>query len=68
MITEKIEFLCKERGITVSGLEKQLGFGNSTISKWTKCSPTVEKLSAVANYFGCLVDDLLSDEPTNPTQ
>ena len=59
MIVKNVEVLCKNRGITVSALERQLGFGNSTIAKWAKCSPTVEKLSAVASFFGCTVDDLL---------
>lgn len=62
MIVKNIEGLCRDRGISVSGLEKQLGFGNSTIAKWAKCSPTVEKLAAVAGYFGCTVDELLKED------
>lgn len=62
MITQNIEILCKQRGITISGLEKRLGFGNSTIAKWAKSSPTVDKLSAVADFFGVTVDNLLSEE------
>ena len=58
MIIENIEMLCKEKGISVSGLEKTLGFGNSTISKWSSSSPTVEKLMAVSD-FGVSVDYLL---------
>ena len=61
MIPKNIEILCKQRGISVSGLEKQLGFGNSTISKWAKSSPTVEKLLAVADFFGVTVDELLAE-------
>ena len=60
MITKNIEALCKQRGISISGLEKQLGFGNSTISKWAKSSPTVERLAAVADYFGVTIDNILS--------
>ena len=39
-----------------------MGFGNSTIRGWAKSSPTVEKLKAVADYFGVTIDELLSDE------
>lgn len=60
MLIQNIENICALHGISVSALEKTLGFGNSTISKWAKCSPTVEKLAMVANYFGVTVDELLN--------
>ena len=59
MIVKNIEKLCKKRKISLYALEKELGFGNSTIAKWSKCSPTVEKLSKVAEFFGCTVDELV---------
>jgi len=62
MIVKNIERHCEERGLSISGLEKQLGFGNSTISKWTRCSPSVDKLSAVASFFNTTVDELLRGE------
>jgi transcriptional regulator with XRE-family HTH domain len=62
MILDNIRELCASKGISLSALEKELGFGNSTISKWAKCSPTVEKLAMVANYFGVTVDDLLKEK------
>ena len=62
MILKKIETLCRKNKITVSALEKTLGFGNSTITKWNKGSPTVDKLKKVADYFGCTIDDLIEDK------
>lgn len=59
MLLENIKKLCTSRNISLSALEKTLGFGNSTIAKWANCSPTVEKLSLVADYFGVSVDSLL---------
>lgn len=59
MLLENIKKLCASRRISLSALEKTLGFGNSTIAKWADCSPTVEKLSLVADFFGCTVDELL---------
>ena len=59
MLLENIKKLCASRNISLSALEKTLGFGNSTIAKWANCSPTVEKLSLVADYFGVSVDSLL---------
>lgn len=67
MIVENVKKLCKARGISISGLEKTLNFGNSTIAKWGDCSPTVEKLSLVANYFGVSVDSLLQEPEEDST-
>lgn len=61
MIYTNVSTLCQSRGISIARLEKELGFGNSTIRGWVNSSPTVEKLKAVADYFGVTVDDLLSD-------
>lgn len=47
----KIDELCKKKGITITALEKELGFGRGTIGKWKNSSPTVDKLGAVASYF-----------------
>lgn len=59
---EIIKKLCKDNGITVKALEKQLGFGEKSIFKWDVNSPSVEKVAAVADYFGVSVDYLLERE------
>lgn len=61
MIYENISGMCQKRGISISRLEKELGFGNATIRGWVSSSPTVERLKAVADYFGVTVDDLISN-------
>lgn len=62
MIYTNISNLCKSKNISITKLEREMGFGNSTIRGWAKSSPTVEKLKAVADYFGVTIDELLSDE------
>lgn len=62
MIAENIRRLCKERGTSISALEKNLGIGNGTISRWENCSPRVDTLKAVADYFNQTIDDLLQDD------
>ena len=62
MIYEKIAALCKERGISISRLEKEVGIGNGTIGRWSISSPTVENLKKVADYFGVSVDSLLAED------
>ncbi len=63
MIYTKIAQLCKQRGISISKLEKEVGIGNGTIGRWEKSSPTVESIKKVADYFGVSVDSLISAAP-----
>ena len=60
MIYDTINDLCKERGLSVSSVEKKAGLSNGAISKWNDSSPTVDKLSAVAKVLNVKVDCLLS--------
>lgn len=61
MIYENITALCKENGISVSALEKALGFGNATIRGWANSDPGAAKLKKVADHFGVTVDSLFTD-------
>lgn len=63
MIYTKVAQLCKQRGISISKLEKEVGIGNGTIGRWEKSSPTVESIKKVADYFGVSVDSLISAIP-----
>mgnify|MGYP001046465760 CR=1 FL=1 len=56
---DRIQKLCEERGISISRLESDCGLGNSTIKKWKTTNPNVNKIKAVALYFGVTVDYLL---------
>ena len=60
LIFERLERLCKERGITISGLEKACGFGNGTVRGWKNSDPSVGKVKRVADFFGCTIDALVS--------
>ena len=64
MIYTNVSNLCKSHGISIAKLEKELNFGNATVRGWISSSPTIEKLKAVADYFGVTVDSLLSDDDT----
>lgn len=58
-LLEKIQYLCEEIGISVPKLEQTLGFGKGSIYKWSKSSPTIDKLEKVANYLKVSLDYLL---------
>lgn len=63
MLYENIKKQCCEKEISVNQLEKELGFARSSLSKWSKHSPSVSSLKKVADYLGITVDELVSDEP-----
>jgi transcriptional regulator with XRE-family HTH domain len=66
LILFKVSALCKESGISISRLEKEVGLGNATIWGWETSSPTVEKLRLVADYFRVSIDELIQpDQPSN---
>ena len=60
MIYKNIVRLCKERNISVSKLEKEIGLGNATIRTWRTSSPSLDRLKLVADYFNVTVDELIS--------
>ena len=59
-IVNRIKDLCYEKEISIASLEKYLGFGNGSIYRWDKNSPTIEKVTKVADYFNVSVDYLLN--------
>lgn len=54
-----IKDLAKNHKISLSQLERELGFGNGTISSWKKSAPSSDKLEKVADYFHVSTDYLL---------
>ena len=58
-LRDVIKDLAMKKKISVAELERTLGFGNGSISKWNKQSPSVDKLNKVADYFDVSVDYLL---------
>lgn len=61
-LRDRIRELANKKGMSLPVLEAELGFGNGTIVRWDKSSPTAEKLQKVADYFHVSVDYLLGRE------
>ena len=49
-IVKRIRELCKQSGISITTLEKALGYGNGSIGKWAK-APKLE-IDATGNEYG----------------
>ena len=59
MIYKNILTLCEARNISVRRLERETGIGNGVIAEWKQRHPRVDKLLAVADYFGVTLDELV---------
>ena len=59
-VYERIAELCKERGIAITALEKELGFGRGSIGKMKNAKrPNAERLRKIADYFGVSLPQLI---------
>jgi len=59
---ERLAKLMNERGLSQGKLEKELGFSNGSVSKWSKSMPNADRLGKLANYFNVSVEYLATGE------
>lgn len=67
-VSGRIRGLCEQKGISINRLEKESGVGRGAIMRWDAHSPSAEKVSAVADYFGVTTEYLLTGEQKQPPQ
>ena len=57
---ERLNLLCKEKGISISKMIKDLGMANGNVTNWNKGAvPKGETLNKIADYFNVSTDYLL---------
>ncbi|WP_410495068.1 helix-turn-helix transcriptional regulator [Cellulosilyticum sp. ST5] len=61
-IVDRIRMLCINSGMTLTGLETELGIGRGIIKRWEKSSPNMDNIQKVADFFHVSVDYLLGRE------
>ena len=59
---KQIRDIAKSKGYSVNRLEKELGFARSSINKFNKNIPSVDKLQQIADFLGVTVDYLMTGE------
>lgn len=67
-LVRNIRNICKEKGITITQLEKDLGFSPGLISRWnksTKTSPAFDKIVDIIEYLGVTYDELMAENREN---
>lgn len=62
----RVKELCREHGISICALEKDLGFGKGTIGRWKTASPGIESVVAVAEHFGVSLDWMVLEKSDSP--
>jgi len=66
-VRDRIKELAEAAHISLPNLEKALGFGAGTITKWKESTPSADKLAKVADYFDVTIDYLIGrSECKNP--
>lgn len=59
---DRIKALCKQKGVTITGTEKELGFARGSLCKVDTNKPSMERVNKLADYFGVTVDYLMTGE------
>lgn len=63
---EQIRNVAKEKGYSVNKLEQELGFARSSINKFNKNKPSVDKLQQIADFLGVSLDYLTTSTTATP--
>lgn len=60
VIFARIKELCDEKHITINKLESELGMSQYSIGRWKNATtPTIDKISKIADYFRVSIDYLV---------
>ena len=58
-MVERLLSIIKQKGLSVNAVEKQLGFGNGAIKRFSTSSPSVDKIIALSNFLNVTVEYIL---------
>lgn len=59
LMVNNIKELCKNKNMTITGLEDILGFSQGLIGRWKDKSPSIDRIIDIADYFMVPIDDLI---------
>lgn len=64
---QRIKNLAESRGYKITEVERKCGFGRSSIIKWDKNIPSIDKVEKVADLFGVSIDYLVEHKVNEET-
>ncbi len=67
VLLNNIRALCKKNKISISRLESDLFYSPGLISRWSKNTPSLDRVLDIANYFGVSLDELVSHSTNHDT-
>ena len=59
---QRIQKLCKEKGVSVAKMERDLNFARGSVAKIDEHKPSAERLSKICMYLGVSPMSLMADE------
>lgn len=59
---QDIKNLCKEKGIAVTKMERDLGFAKGSLCKIDKSKPSMEKVKKISEYLDIPISQLVDSE------
>ena len=59
---ENIKRIAERKGVSISKLEKDLGFARSSVAKFNSNIPNVDKIKAIAEYFAVSIDEIVNPD------
>lgn len=63
---EQIRKIAKLKGYSINKLEQELGFARSSINKFNKNKPSIDKLKQIADFLDVSVDYLTTVDDSTP--
>jgi len=67
-VFDRVKKLADSQKISIVELGEKLNFSRNSLYAWKKSKPSIDKLEAVANYFGVSTDYLLGREVSNKSK
>lgn len=61
-IYDRIKKLCKQKGVSITAVEAELGFARGSLSKIDKNKPSMEKVEKLASYFNTSTKYIMAGE------
>lgn len=64
LLVKSIKELCDKNNVSISKLEKDLGFSAALISRWKDKVPSLDKIIDIADYFHVTIDEVVGRKDT----
>ncbi len=66
-LLDRVKLLCKEKGVSQTKMEKEIGISNGASSKWKNSSPSIEIIQKLSAYFNVSIEFLMTGNKNTNT-